>query len=57
MEIWTKNAGYPVIDVTEDPSKCVIKVEQHRFFQDGIVSDADDQILYRKFAEKVFIIA
>lgn len=55
MEIWTKNAGYPVVSVTEDPSRGIIKVEQHRFFQDGILADEDDKILYRKFKRARFL--
>lgn len=35
MQIWTRNAGYPVVGVVEDEVAGTITVSQKRFFKDG----------------------
>ena len=46
MDIWTKNVGFPVLSVDEDPSAKSIKVTQNRFLATGDVKSDEDKILY-----------
>lgn len=46
MEIWTKNVGFPVISVTENPSSSSINLKQNRFLRTGDVKPEEDQVLY-----------
>lgn len=49
MDIWTKNVGYPVVTVTEDPEKNTIHVKQNRFLRTGDVKPEEDKTLYPVF--------
>ncbi|KAF2842787.1 hypothetical protein M501DRAFT_993558 [Patellaria atrata CBS 101060] len=49
MDIWTKNVGYPVVSVTEDPSSSSIKVKQNRFLRTADVKPEEDKTLYPIF--------
>ncbi|KAA8648937.1 hypothetical protein EYZ11_002412 [Aspergillus tanneri] len=46
MDIWTKNVGFPVVSVSEDPSTSSIKVKQNRFLRTGDVRPEEDTTLY-----------
>ena len=46
MDIWTKNVGFPVVSVSENPSKSSINVKQNRFLRTGDVRPEEDQTLY-----------
>lgn len=48
MSIWTKNVGYPVVQVTENEDKS-IHVKQNRFLRTGDVKPEEDQVLYPVF--------
>ncbi|KAJ5759109.1 hypothetical protein N7520_006265 [Penicillium odoratum] len=46
MEIWTKNVGFPVVTVTENPENSSISVKQNRFLRTGDVRPEEDKVLY-----------
>ncbi|KAF7133580.1 hypothetical protein CNMCM5793_004709 [Aspergillus hiratsukae] len=46
MDIWTKNVGFPVVSVTENPSASSIKLKQNRFLRTGDVRPEEDTTLY-----------
>ena len=46
MDIWTKNVGFPVVSVTENPSSSSINLKQNRFLRTGDVRPEEDQVLY-----------
>ncbi|KAJ5669164.1 hypothetical protein N7462_010234 [Penicillium macrosclerotiorum] len=46
MDIWTKNVGFPVISVTENPASSSISLKQNRFLRTGDVRPEEDQTLY-----------
>ncbi|RHZ43655.1 M1 family metallopeptidase [Aspergillus thermomutatus] len=46
MDIWTKNVGFPVISVSENPSASSIKLKQNRFLRTGDVRPEEDTTLY-----------
>ncbi|KAK7970779.1 hypothetical protein PG996_000791 [Apiospora saccharicola] len=49
MSIWTKNVGYPVVQVTENEKDKTIHVKQNRFLRTGDVKPEEDQVLYPVF--------
>ncbi|KAL2216786.1 aminopeptidase [Thermoascus aurantiacus ATCC 26904] len=49
MDIWTKNVGYPVVTVSENPSAGTIKLRQNRFLRTGDVRPEEDQTIYPVF--------
>ncbi|KAI1808367.1 peptidase family M1-domain-containing protein [Daldinia bambusicola] len=49
MSIWTKNVGYPVVQVTEDEKASSIRVKQNRFLRTGDTKPEEDQVLYPVF--------
>jgi aminopeptidase 2 len=51
MEIWTKNVGYPVVTVTENPESNSIHVKQNRFLRTADVKPEEDKTLYPVFLE------
>ena len=51
MDIWTKNVGYPVVHVTEDPDSQSIHVKQNRFLRTADVKPDEDETLYPVFIE------
>jgi len=46
MDIWTKNVGFPVIGVTENPESSSITLKQNRFLRTGDVKPEEDKVLY-----------
>ncbi|KAJ5610716.1 hypothetical protein N7510_007435 [Penicillium lagena] len=46
MEIWTKNVGFPVVSVTENPDASSIHLKQNRFLRTGDVRPEEDTTLY-----------
>lgn len=46
MDIWTKNVGFPVISVSENPESSSINLKQNRFLRTGDVRPEEDQVLY-----------
>jgi aminopeptidase 2 len=46
MDIWTKNVGFPVIGVTENPASSSITLKQNRFLRTGDVKPEEDKVLY-----------
>ncbi|CEJ55612.1 Aminopeptidase 2 [Penicillium brasilianum] len=46
MDIWTKNVGFPVISVTENPASSSISLKQNRFLRTGDVRPEEDKTLY-----------
>ncbi|KAJ0414679.1 peptidase family M1-domain-containing protein [Aspergillus carlsbadensis] len=46
MDIWTKNVGFPVVTVTENPSTSSIKVKQNRFLRTGDVRPEEDTTIF-----------
>ena len=46
MDIWTKNVGFPVVTVSENPSASSIKLKQNRFLRTGDVRPDEDKTLY-----------
>ncbi|PLB39847.1 M1 family metallopeptidase [Aspergillus candidus] len=46
MDIWTKNVGFPVVSVTEDPATSTIRVRQNRFLRTGDVRPEEDTTLF-----------
>lgn len=49
MSIWTKNVGYPVVQVTENEKDSSILVKQNRFLRTGDTKPEEDQVLYPVF--------
>ncbi|KAI1735939.1 peptidase family M1-domain-containing protein [Xylaria scruposa] len=49
MSIWTKNVGFPVVQVTEDAAKNTIHVKQNRFLRTGDTKPEEDKVLYPVF--------
>lgn len=49
MEIWTKNVGYPVVEVTENDKDNSIHVKQNRFLRTHDVKPEEDKTLYPVF--------
>ncbi|KAM0819377.1 hypothetical protein AB5N19_05192 [Seiridium cardinale] len=48
MSTWTKNVGYPVVQVTENNDNS-IHIKQNRFLRTGDVKPEEDQVLYPVF--------
>jgi aminopeptidase 2 len=46
MDIWTKNVGFPVVDVSENPGSSSINLKQNRFLRTGDVRPEEDSTLY-----------
>lgn len=46
MDIWTKNVGFPVVHVSENPESSSIKLKQNRFLRTGDVRPDEDTTLY-----------
>ncbi|KAJ5650833.1 uncharacterized protein N7484_004556 [Penicillium longicatenatum] len=46
MDIWTKNVGFPVLSVTENPETSSISLKQNRFLRTGDVRPEEDKVLY-----------
>ncbi|OJJ44518.1 hypothetical protein ASPZODRAFT_70994 [Penicilliopsis zonata CBS 506.65] len=46
MDIWTKNVGFPVVTVSENPAASSITVKQNRFLRTGDVRPEEDTTLY-----------
>jgi aminopeptidase 2 len=46
MDVWTKNVGFPVISVTENPASSSINVKQNRFLRTGDVKPEEDKVIY-----------
>jgi aminopeptidase 2 len=44
--IWTKQVGYPVVTVTENPKTNTITLRQNRFLTTGDVKKGEDETLY-----------
>ncbi|CAJ2501512.1 Uu.00g043650.m01.CDS01 [Anthostomella pinea] len=49
MSIWTKNVGYPVVQVTENPEDSSIHVKQNRFLRTADTKPEEDEVLYPVF--------
>ncbi|KAJ9300543.1 hypothetical protein DTO271G3_1707 [Paecilomyces variotii] len=49
MDIWTKNVGFPVVTVSENPAKSTIHVKQNRFLRTGDVRPEEDKTIYPVF--------
>ena len=49
MDIWTKNVGYPVLTVAENPGSKSINVKQNRFLRTADVKPEEDKTLYPVF--------
>lgn len=49
MSIWTKNVGFPVVQVTEDQKESSIHVKQNRFLRTGDVKPEEDKVIYPIF--------
>ncbi|KAI4217715.1 MAG: hypothetical protein LQ351_000311 [Letrouitia transgressa] len=49
MDIWTKNIGYPVITVTENPGSNSVHVKQNRFLRTGDVKPEEDTTIFPVF--------
>ncbi|KAH9909190.1 peptidase family M1-domain-containing protein [Xylariomycetidae sp. FL2044] len=49
MSIWTKNVGYPVVQVTENEKDNSIHVKQNRFLRTGDTKPEEDKVLYPVF--------
>ena len=49
MDIWTKQVGYPVVTVKENPSNRSIIVSQNRFLRTADVKPDEDKTLYPVF--------
>ena len=46
MDVWTKNVGFPVISVSENPASSSIHLKQNRFLRTGDVQPEEDKVLY-----------
>lgn len=49
MSVWTKNVGFPVVQVTENSADSSIDIKQNRFLRTGDVKPEEDQVLYPVF--------
>lgn len=49
MSIWTKNVGFPVVQVSENEKDSSIRVKQNRFLRTGDTKPEEDQVLYPVF--------
>ncbi|TRX97828.1 hypothetical protein FHL15_001038 [Xylaria flabelliformis] len=49
MSIWTKNVGFPVVQVTENTAENTIHVKQNRFLRTGDTRPEEDKVLYPVF--------
>ncbi|KAI5917789.1 peptidase family M1-domain-containing protein [Camillea tinctor] len=49
MSIWTKNVGFPVVQVTENEKDSSIHVKQNRFLRTGDTKPEEDKVLYPVF--------
>ncbi|KAI0514802.1 peptidase family M1-domain-containing protein [Xylaria bambusicola] len=49
MSIWTKNVGFPVVQVTENSAESSILVKQNRFLRTGDTKPEEDKVLYPVF--------
>ncbi|KAI1300304.1 peptidase family M1-domain-containing protein [Xylaria venustula] len=49
MSIWTKNVGFPVVQVTENTADNSIRVKQNRFLRTGDTKPEEDEVLYPVF--------
>ncbi|KAI1428301.1 peptidase family M1-domain-containing protein [Xylaria sp. FL1777] len=49
MSIWTKNVGFPVVQVTENTAENSISVKQNRFLRTGDTKPEEDKVLYPVF--------
>lgn len=49
MSIWTKNVGFPVVQVTENTAENSIIVKQNRFLRTGDTKPEEDKVLYPVF--------
>ncbi|KAI1828006.1 peptidase family M1-domain-containing protein [Xylaria intraflava] len=49
MSIWTKNVGFPVVQVVENTSESSILVKQNRFLRTGDTKPEEDKVLYPVF--------
>lgn len=49
MSIWTKNVGFPVVQVKENSADSTISVKQNRFLRTGDTKPEEDQVLYPVF--------
>ncbi|KAI0184589.1 aminopeptidase 2 [Xylaria flabelliformis] len=49
MSIWTKNVGFPVVQVTENTAEKTIHVKQNRFLRTGDTRPEEDKVLYPVF--------
>lgn len=49
MSIWTKNVGYPVVQVSENKDTSSIHVKQNRFLRTGDTKPEEDQVLFPVF--------
>lgn len=48
-DIWTKEVGFPVVTVKEEPKESAIKVKQNRFLRTADVKPEEDKVLYPVF--------
>ncbi|KAK5134292.1 hypothetical protein LTR08_006721 [Meristemomyces frigidus] len=48
-DIWTKNVGFPVVTVSEEPKDKAIHVKQNRFLRTADVKPEEDEVLYPVF--------
>ncbi|OXV08639.1 hypothetical protein Egran_03598 [Elaphomyces granulatus] len=49
MDIWTKNVGFPVVSVSENPTAGTLRLKQNRFLRTGDVKPEDDKTIYPVF--------
>ncbi|KAI1489489.1 peptidase family M1-domain-containing protein [Biscogniauxia mediterranea] len=49
MSVWTKNVGFPVVQVTENEQDSSIHVKQNRFLRTGDVKPEEDKVIYPVF--------
>ncbi|KAI0533567.1 peptidase family M1-domain-containing protein [Xylaria digitata] len=49
MSIWTKNVGFPIVQVTENKADNSIHVKQNRFLRTGDTKPEEDKVLYPVF--------
>ncbi|KAI1083155.1 peptidase family M1-domain-containing protein [Whalleya microplaca] len=49
MSTWTKNVGFPVVQVTENEKDNSIRVKQNRFLRTGDTKPEEDQVIYPVF--------
>jgi aminopeptidase 2 len=49
MDVWTKNVGFPVVQVTENASAGTLHIKQNRFLRTADVKPEEDQTIYPVF--------